>query len=274
MKKIVIKESIIKKVGKEKGKTLAIFCGVHGNEKAGILAVSSVLKDIEIKKGVVYFVYANPEAINKNIRLINKNLNRCFLKNNKGRTVEDKRARVLMKILDKCDGLLDLHASNVEKSTPFAICEKSSYKLAKIFDVGIVSSGWDKIEPGATDGYINKKKGTLSLGLECGYAEDLEKVGLAQKSIYQFLQYFGVIDKKVDFSKRKQKIMNVIKAVKKETDDFSFTKKFKDFEFLKEGKLIAHDSSKKYFAGKNEFIIFASAEKKKGQEAFIIGKTK
>lgn len=270
-----IKKTIIKIIGKEPGKTLAVFCGVHGNEKAGVYAVTEVLKSIKIKKGIVYFVYANPEAIKKNVRLIRKNLNRCFLKNNKGKTLEDKRARQLMKILDKCEGLLDLHASNVEKATPFVICEKHSYKLAKIFDVGIVSSGWDRIEPGATDGYMNKRKETISAGVECGYAGESEKnAGLAKKCIFQFLQFFNCIDKEVDFSNRKQKLIKVTKAVKKQTDDFSFSKKYADFEKLKSGELIARDGKKKYMAGKNECIIFANASKKIGEEAFIIGKVK
>ncbi|PIP24474.1 MAG: hypothetical protein CO140_04025 [Candidatus Moranbacteria bacterium CG_4_9_14_3_um_filter_40_7] len=272
---MLIKNTIIKKIGGKPGKTVAVFCGVHGNEKAGVYAVTNVLKNVKIKKGVVYFVYANPEAIKRNIRMIKKNLNRCFLKDNKGKTPEDKRARKLMKILDKCDGLLDLHASNVEKATPFVICEKQSYALAKIFDVGIVSSGWDRIEPGATDGYMNKKKGALSLGIECGYAGESEKnMQLAKKSIFQFLQFFGLMDKRVDFNKREQKNINVTKAIKKNTDNFYFTKKWKDFDLLKKGEIIAYDSRKKHIAGKNECIIFANASKKKGQEAFIIGKVK
>ncbi|MCX6763207.1 MAG: succinylglutamate desuccinylase/aspartoacylase family protein [Candidatus Moranbacteria bacterium] len=272
---MVIKKYIIKKIGAETGKTVAVFCGVHGNEKAGVYAVTEVLKNIKIKKGIVYFVYANPEAIKKNVRLVRKNLNRCFLKNNRGKTLEDKRARQLMKILDQCDGLLDLHASNVEKATPFVICEKHSYKLAEIFDVGIVSSGWDRIELGATDGYMNKRKGAVSVGIECGYAgESRKNKQLAKKSILQFLQFFGCINQKVNFSKRKQKIIDVIKAIKKKTDDFYFTKKRIDFTPLKAGEIIAYDSGKKYVAGKNECIIFANASKKIGEEAFIVGKNK
>ena len=41
------------------GPKIAIFSGVHGNETAGIEAVKKALKEIEIKKGVVYFVFAN-----------------------------------------------------------------------------------------------------------------------------------------------------------------------------------------------------------------------
>lgn len=272
---MLIKNTIIKKVGKEPGKTVAVFCGVHGNEKAGVYAVTNILKNIKIKRGIVYFVYANPEAIRKNVRLVRKNLNRCFLQNNQGTLTEDMRARRLMKILDKCDGLLDLHASNVEKATPFVICEKHSYDLARIFDVNIVSSGWFKIEPGSTAGYISKKEGTLSLGIECGYAGESEKnMQLAKKCILQFLQFFGSINKKVNFGKRKQKIINVARAIKKQTDNFSFTKKWKDFDRLKEGEIIAYDSKKKYMAGKNECIIFANAGKKIGEEAFIIGALK
>jgi len=37
-------QSIFKKVGVRPGKTVAIFAGVHGNEKAGIMALEHLIK--------------------------------------------------------------------------------------------------------------------------------------------------------------------------------------------------------------------------------------
>lgn len=258
--------------GKYPGKNIAVFAGVHGNERAGIIALNRIMKTIKVEKGIVYFVFANPEAIKNNVRQINKNLNRCFLKNNKEKSKEDRRARELMEILDKCDALLDLHASTSKKSIPFIICEKNYFYLARKMDFGIVSFGWNEIEPGATDGYMHEW-GKPALCLECGSVFGLKKnTQLAEKSTYQFLQHFGCIKKNVSIKKRKQKIIKVVEAVKKKTKKFYFHKKFNDFEKLKNGEIIAMDGRKKYTAGKNELIIFPNAKSPVGSEAFIIGK--
>jgi hypothetical protein len=37
-----------------------------------------------------------------------------------------------MEILDKCDALLDIHASFTKDSVPFVICEKQSFDIARI----------------------------------------------------------------------------------------------------------------------------------------------
>ncbi len=270
---IITKEkSIIKKTGKKSGKTLAIFAGVHGNEKAGVLALEKILKNIKILKGKVYFVFANIQAIEKNTRYIEKNLNRCFLEGNIGDTYEDKRARELMPILDECDVLLDLHASPTKKTTPFVICERNSLDIVKNLDFEIISFGWNDIEPGATDGYM-LKQGKIGICLECGsWHESENNINLAEQSVYQFLQYFGVIQEREKFSRRQQKFLQVQKAVLKETNNFNFFRSFYDFERLKENELIATDGEKEYRAKKNECIIFANPKKKIGEEVFILGK--
>lgn len=266
------KDNIIKKIGKEPGKKIAIFAGVHGNERVGILALERLIKDIEIERGEVWFVYANPRAVSKNVRYIEKNLNRCFLKELEGSSYEELRAKELMGLLDKCDALLDLHASNNKNSTPFIICEKEFYDIAKIFDFNIISFGWNKIEPGATDGYM-QNQGKLGICLECGsvYRSE-ENQDLAYKSVLQFLKYFGAISSDIEFSKNKKKIIKVFKAIKKKTENFKFNKDFADFEELEEGKVFAQDGDVEYIAKSNECIILPNSNKRIGEEVFVLGK--
>lgn len=264
--------SIIVKKSNIPGKTLAVFAGVHGNETAGVLALKKVVKKIKPERGCVYFVFAHPLAIKKNVRQIEKNLNRCFLPENKGKTIEDRRARRLMKILDRCDALLDLHASNTKNSTPFIICEKNAFDLARKMNFGIVSSGWDAVEPGATDGYMLQNH-KVALCLECGSVHShRSNVVLAEKSIYQFLQYFGCIRKRVPYSSRKQRLIQVDRAVHKKTDGFSFAKTFDDFHILKPGEMIACDGRKQYIATNNQILIFPNPNKNIGEEVFILGR--
>ncbi len=265
-------KDVIKKIGKKTGKTLAVFSGVHGNEKAGVIAMKKIVKEVEIVAGQVYFVFANPVAIEKNIRQIEKNLNRCFIAGNKDETLEGRRARELMPILDECDALLDLHASPNENSTPFIIAEKGAHDLATKLDFEILSWGWDVIEPGATDGYMYWQ-GKPAICLECGsITESNGKANLAEKSVYQFLQYYGCISKNIPYSQRQQKKIEAKKAVFKITNDFYFTKKFADFEILVPGEVFARDGKQAYIAGENECIIFPHPETAIGEEVFVIGR--
>lgn len=257
--------------GKKHGKTLAIFAGIHGNEHAGIVALERVKRSIILTRGSVYFVHGSPAALSKNIRFIEKNLNRCFISSMSQDTYEGRRARELMTILDESDALLDLHASNTTDSTPFAICEKNAWDIAQKIDVPIISFGWDAIEPGATDGYMhrNDKPGIC---LECGPVDQHERYAiLAENSIYQFLRYYNVIDSGGGFSSSTKRYIKAISAVIRKTEKFSFVKQYQDFERLTPGVMFATDGKTTYRAQKNQCIIFPRPNALIGHEAFILG---
>lgn len=173
-----------------------------------------------------------------------------------------------MIILDKCDALLDLHASSSKKTTPFVICEKNSLDVVSKLNFEIISFGWNAIEPGATDGYMSEQ-GKIGICLECGSLHESEnEVNLAEKSVYQFLEHFGAIKSKELFLKRRQKILEAKKAVKKKSDFFNFSRFFHDFEKLKKGELIATDGNEKYYANQNDCILFANDKNKKIGDGF------
>jgi succinylglutamate desuccinylase len=265
-------ESIFLREGKEPGKTVAVFCGVHGNEKAGIRAVKTALKTLEIRAGKVYFVFGNPKAIENNVRYKEKNLNRCFEPGNRGTAYEDGRARELMKILDECELLLDLHASNNPESTPFVICEANGMKLAEKLDFGIISTGWTALEPGSTDYYMNLR-GKVGICLECGSVHhDKQGEELAYTSIQQFLTYTQNIQSDIPFTERERRHIELLRVIKKRTANFTFSKTYHDFERLEEGSLIARDGNMTYMAGKDECIIFPNPNKQIGEEVFLIGR--
>jgi len=117
------------------------------------------------------------------------------------------------------------------------------------------------------------EQGKIGICLECGLLHESEnKANLAEKSVYQFLQYFDAIDSEIPFSNYKQKVLQVKKAIKKKSEDFKFVRSFDDFEKLEEDELIASDGNEKYYAKKNECILFANPKNKKiGDEVFIIG---
>ncbi len=267
-----MENQITKLAGKNLGPTLAIFAGVHGNETAGVLALDWARDNLQVNSGTVYLVVANAEAVAAGARQINKNLNRCFLAGNDGNAYEDSRVRELMQLLDGCDALLDLHASTSDQSTPFVICEPPSFTIAKLFGVPLISTGWDAIEPGATDGYMFRA-GKIGICVECyGKAELDAGVALAKESILRFLAYFGVVDYSYQPPLREPKLFCAQAAIRKQTDDFSFARTFFDFEVLAPGELIATDGAQKYFAQPGQVLLFPDAKAKIGDEVFVLGR--
>lgn len=267
----VNKNSIIKKIGKLPGKTIAVFAGIHGNEKVGILTLKKIIKGIKIKSGTVYFVFANPPAIEKNTRLINYNLNRLFSRDVKGKSYEHKRASKLMDILDKCDALLDIHSYNSKTGEQFAITEKRGFKIVDKMDFPIVASGFSTMGYG-TDGYMEKNK-KVGICIECGTSNRYKKfLPLAEKSVYQFLQYYGVIDKVVHYSNVPKKFLKVKRMLIKKTTKFKFVdKNIKDFDELPFDKPFATDGEIKHIANKGECFIFPRPNVKVGGEVGIVG---
>lgn len=146
------------------GKTVAIFGGVHGNEKAGILTVDFLIENLKINQGVVYLVHANPEAINQNVRFLEKNLNRCFIKREKSKCHEEFLADELMAILDKCDALLDLHAyrDDSDRDITFAFTADDGLELASKMHISKVITNIDDFEKGFN--FACSKQGSKLIG--------------------------------------------------------------------------------------------------------------
>lgn len=265
-------EGVIKKSGALPGKTVAIVGGVHGNEKVGIEAVRAAAETITPLRGTVYFIEANPAAIAQNVRMIDKNLNRVFIAGNAGETREDTRARELMSVFDQCDALLDVHSSNSRETIPFVVCEGEASDIAKKMDFEIVSTGWDALEPGSTDGYFFHQ-GKIGICIECGSVFEVEKnLPRAKNSILQFLAYFDVIDEAVPYANTPQRHIRAYKVAHKKTDTLSFAKEYRDFQPLAAGEVFARDGEIEYTAEAEDCIIFPRPNTAIGNEAFILGK--
>lgn len=265
-------EGVTKKEGALPGKTVAVFCGVHGNERVGVNAVREAAKNLSIARGTLYLVEANPPAIEANVRAVGKNLNRCFLKDNSSDTPEDVRARELMTLLDKCDALLDIHSSNSEDAVPFAICERNALPIATTLPFSIISFGWDAIEPGGADGYMYQS-GKIGICIECGSSFNADAhQHLAEESIRVFLQHFDMLPSTKQMAKVSHRYIQVHTMGIKHTEDFSFAKIYKDFEALPSGKIFATDGNTTYTAGESDCIIFPRPNTAIGDEAFILGR--
>jgi succinylglutamate desuccinylase len=269
------KPRIIKIDSGNPGKTVAIFGGVHGNEKAGILAVDYLINNLEIERGVVYLVHANPKAINQNVRFLEKNLNRCFLKREKSRCYEEFLADELMSVLDECDALLDLHAyrDDSDRDITFAFCADNALELASKMHISKVITNIDPFEKGGSDGYMYNN-GKIGICVELGSLRHREKFkDLGIKTSYQFLQFFDLIETKIPFDSISQDIMEMHYLHEKQTKDFKFTKDYLSFDKVSSGEIIANDTDE-IIMNIDGYIIFPSEKGSIGADAFLFAKEK
>lgn len=266
------KPHIVTKTGKKPGPTVAVFAGVHGNERVGIMALESLVPTIQITAGTVHFVIANPEAAQKNVRYIEKNLNRIFLEGGRDNSLEGLIAGELMELLKSCDALLDLHACNEPDIDPFIICEETSLELAKTFDVQTISFNWKHFEEGSTDAFMDRQ-GKLAIGLECGSLSGPEAhVGFAKRSILHFLSYMGNLSNASAVPPmRPMRIVKIVGATPMPPEGIIFRQDYRTFQKMVKGEIFAESAGKEHIFPVDGVIVFPRPHAPVGAEAYLVG---
>jgi len=267
-----VTSKILVKSGPKPGPTVAVFAGVHGNEPVGVLAMSQLWPTLSPSSGTLYLAYANPPAIRENRRSVGGNLNRCFVSGNEGVGYEDRRARELMSLLDKCDALLDLHAFNEPTGQPFIICEDNALPVATKMEPVIISTNWAMSEPGAADGYMYQQ-GKIGLCLECGpLGRPDQYLDVAKKSVMQFLQHFEIVDRQVPDSGTSKTVVRSTHSLIRTSPDFYLDPSLRSFDELRPGKLIGRHAGQQIVARAGDIIMFPRPRASIGTEAYILGR--
>ena len=134
----------------------------------------------------------------------------------------------------------------------------------------LVSHGWNKLEPGGTDYYMNYL-GKNSICVECGQHADSKSIKRAKESIMTFLKIMGNIDdQNIEITAHKQRIVEV-KYIYITKNNFTPVKNFYDFEPIKKGALIGTDGEGEITANSDGCVIFCKKYEGESKEAFLIG---
>lgn len=271
-----MREDIIEYIGIEPGPTSIILVGVHGDEKCGPEALDKMLPILKIKRGRVLIGYGNPIAIQQDVRFVESNLNRMFkpdhmLSEKDKESYEYNRAQFLKKYFIQSDVLLDIHASSTPASQKFLICEENSTDIVKYLPFPVIVSGFDNVEPGGTDYYMNQI-GKIGICAECGYESDKISTVVAIETIKAFLRIQGHIEGKIEL--QNQTFIQMKELYLTETNNFYLSRLFNDFEIIEENELIGVDGDKEVRASKESIILFAKNRQRVGEEAFLLGEIK
>jgi len=163
---------------------VGVVACLHGNEPLGRKAIE-LLKNVPLKRGMLFFLFANEEAAEENKRFIDADLNRCFPGNVNGNHEE----RLAVEILEKikyCDYVIDVHATTA-KTEAFIIMTKELKKIAGLIPLKkAVKMGKGIASGKALIDYANN-----GLSLEFPLDFSAERV---KECIFEFLKALGMAD--------------------------------------------------------------------------------
>lgn len=274
--------------------TLLFFCCIHGNEKAGYLALSSFFEQIakysDRLKGNVYGIFGNQEAFVQEHRFIDKDLNRIWTKSHiKAATQKHKVSEYnelvdiykhLYDILTKTKSTVysvDLHTTS-GPTEPFIVMNDALNNRVFVRDLGYpVIFNVESFIEGSLLNLLNDL-GHISIAFEGGehYSKDSVKAMkiFCYKTLYhsgvmsdQDLRYIGISETYFKCQPAKYYEM-VFRQDLKPSDHFEMIGNYLNFQKLKKGERIAFLNGKSVYSPK-AYRIFMPLYQKKGEDGFF-----
>lgn len=274
------------------GPVLAIFGAVHGNEKCGTAAIQRLIGEFDtgnltLARGrVILLPIANPGAYEKDVRFIDRNLNRYLTKDIDPKGYEDFLNPHICSTLDDADILLDLHSYESEGEEFIFLGESDEEnEFAKSLGVSDFVYGWSEAfasssakgsaESIGTTEYI-RQKGGLGITLECGHHNNNTNLAVGYEAIIRALKHLDMIAEEWEdvASNDNQPEMRCVKmqTVFYKEHEGQWTKAWKHYDAVSEGEVLAeYDNGEKITAPEDGFIVLPKAHAKIGGEWFYFG---
>jgi len=258
--------------GQQKGKTITIIGGTHGNERTGVevvLKLKSLIEsgDLRITQGTLTLIHGNPRAIEINERGSEPfaDLNRSYptdlLMHEPTGEYEDARARVIAPFLQKSDVVVDLHATN-KPSEPFIACVHSSHheEVYRWFRSEKVLSDPNYVLAGesiTTDEYA-EAHGGIGLCYETGLASDLGRVDEVTQNVINLFIDQGLVEGQVEIPDGSREMYEMTEAIILTDEGFHFTEGLGEgsWEEFKEGEILGYHGESPFMALYNGVIVF------------------
>ena len=265
------------------GKHILILGAVHGNEVAGTIAQHKLIEllesdKIKLKSGKIIFIpKVNVEAQKIDARFVDVNLNRVVCHHSNPSNNEERIANQLIKEIDDCDIMLDLHSTHCKNDRPFAFIDypnKKNLELLSLIPVNDALAGWPEIYENqpisdfCTERYANWQ-GKTGITVECGYHKSEDAADIAVRSIINVLSFFEVIEEKwQQFSPNVVKLHSVI--LKKYEGKMSFN--YSHLTPIRKGDIIAvYDNGEKEISPIDGYIIMPNHGAVVNSEWFYYG---
>lgn len=240
------------------GPRVVVIGGMHGDEPSAVRFLKNVLNGEEmlnIRRGSVTVVIANPTAHKLGVRGVNINLNSILTTADieVGPQPEFKSANILIDILSKSDACIDLHEHKDIDFGSLAFTPFSSVPKASLLGPNLVVYGMEILEPGASDSFM-AEIGKLGICFELGYHKN-DNTAAARRVVDQFLTITNISDADIPLNQlpRIAKARNLLIRKGKK---FHFAQHVKSGDILPLG-IFAQDDDRELIAKeKNTGVLF------------------
>lgn len=250
--------------GFEEGPSVGLMCLTHGNEYAGLEALTGAVDYLRgLVRGRVIVTCNNLVAAEQGKRFVEEDMNRLFVPGGvRGESLEARRLRELMPVFDQMDIAFDLHSvTSTTDAVPFTVIPGETagqIKLARQLDVDyqVLYPGYVNGTGSTSDYFV--ERGKTCITLEQGY-EGASNLNRAVANVRRYLAYCGVIDGAEEFVDGAEWLrLNQMEWVKR-PNSIEYAQDFvrKSFQQVFMGQLIAKDKKKAYFVKRSGRLLFA-----------------
>ncbi len=274
------------------------FAGVHGNETSGIEALKNIFKVLKEKSlefnGFLIGLKGNITAIAQNRRYLDVDLNRVWeedleknITKNKNLSEYQEAADLLEVIHEiplgnfKQKFFLDLHGTSADNGIFAIVTQKSSTnKAIKDLTIPIILGLHEELKNTTVPYFENL--GFNSAAVEGGKIGDKKTIANHEKVVWEILRDLHVIQEEeipqeiredhflVNFSKPLPDVLSLAYCHKIiPEDNFKMKPGFKNFDFVKEGDLLATDINGNIRAKTDGYVLMPLYQTE-GSDGFFI----
>lgn len=279
------------------GPLLFISAGVHGNEPSGVIAFERVLKVLTEEqpaiKGQVLGIYGNKEALKKEVRYIDEDLNRTWTKKNVDAEIRNTHEKKEMfdiigqlKEVTKNNAqeryFLDCHTTSSD-SIPYISVQEvgTNDQWAHRFPTYIIR-GFSDIVSGCIDHYMSRS-GLTGFVFEGGQHDSPDAVDHHEAMIWlaiahacdldlERLQTYPASVAALEKRRANRKTMEIIyRHALEDGDNFTMEPGYENFQPIQKGELLATHNGKKIHSEYNAYI-FMPLYQSQGNDGFFVVK--
>jgi len=279
----------------EKGPLLFITAGIHGNEPSGVIALKNVFRILNREKpsikGKIVGVSGNREALMRNVRFIDEDLNRTWtvenIESGKQNSNEKKEMFEIIDVLEKYPEekftkryFLDCHTTSAASEPYISVQDVNDNDAwAHHFPTYIIR-GFSDIVLGCIDHY-ESRIGLTGFVFEGGQHENKRSELNHEGMIWIALQHACNLDLFTLKEYPESAIMIEEKGKNRKTfeikyrhglensDNFKMEPNFSNFQRIKKGELLAHQNGKPVYSEWDDYI-FMPLYQSQGNDGFFV----
>lgn len=282
------------------GPTVVFFGGIHGNEPAGVAALTEVYETLQrqgnvLEKGALIGIRGNLPALVQKERFLDHDLNRIWsrsrldsvlAKQDPERSSEEKELVLIYELIQELLKsyappfyFIDLHTTS-SRTRPFITINDSIINryFSRIFPVPVIL-GIEEYLEGPLLSYINEL-GYVALGFESGTHDDPVAITNAVDFIWLTLVYTGLLP---DYPGREDSFKRLDRASESDHDfyevfyrhelpashSFRMNEGFWSFQPLPKGTVLGSEAGAPV-AMQKKGILFMPLYQKQGEEGFFL----